>query len=93
MLQFLCRERFVGAAQLCHYSEGDRIPNTTQIALVLAVVSEVVPAGWNLLSKSRHPSTSFFLIGECYGSGDSFPGPIHSRLSTGTHPSVRLEVA
>jgi drug/metabolite transporter (DMT)-like permease len=39
----------------------------TPIALSLVVVSAVIHAGWNLLSKSRHPSASFFLLSSVFG--------------------------
>lgn len=39
----------------------------TSIAIILLVISAVFHAGWNLLGKSRNPSSSFFLIANSFG--------------------------
>ncbi len=37
------------------------------IAIILLIVSAVTHAGWNLLTKRQHPSTSFFLVANTVG--------------------------
>ncbi len=37
------------------------------IAIVLVILSAFIHAGWNLLSKSRHPTASFFLLASLAG--------------------------
>jgi drug/metabolite transporter (DMT)-like permease len=37
------------------------------IAIILVVISAFMHAGWNLLSKSRHPSAGFFLVASLAG--------------------------
>ncbi len=59
----------------------------SSIAIVLLIVSAVTHAGWNLLSKQRKPSASFFLVSNVVGIVALFPFLIIYKINLSDFPS------
>jgi len=61
----------------------------TPIAVILLVISAAAHAGWNLLSKRRNPSASFFVVASAIGGLTFTPAVVyHMRSPAGFPPQV-----